>query len=195
MIRNEKTECFPHKMIEQHYGGKEGFWKFLISRRQDGCLMGCSIKSLKGGPQVVEGQPTGLLNNHSYGINDIIEFQDPWNDSQPLRILRLRNPWGNTEWNGAWSGNSPEMEKYLPLILKYIETLEEDEKFDVDADDGTFFISFSDWKENFSTLFINIDFPEDWTAVRFKSAWTASNSGGLPVTYTNDELQRYALNP
>jgi hypothetical protein len=26
LIRNEKTGCFPHKMIEHHYGGKEGFW-------------------------------------------------------------------------------------------------------------------------------------------------------------------------
>lgn len=26
LIRNETTGCFPHKMIEKHYGGKEGFW-------------------------------------------------------------------------------------------------------------------------------------------------------------------------
>ena len=39
---------------------------------------------------------------------------------------------------------------------------------------------YNDWKDQFSTLFLNIDFPEDWTGVRFKSAWTKSNSGGLP---------------
>lgn len=32
LIRNEKTGCFPHKMIEQHYGGKDGFWGFILSR-------------------------------------------------------------------------------------------------------------------------------------------------------------------
>ena len=31
-------------MIEQHYGGKDGFWKFLMDRDNEGCLLGCSIK-------------------------------------------------------------------------------------------------------------------------------------------------------
>ena len=54
---------------------------------------------------------------------------------------------------------------------------------------------YSDWKEQFSTLFLNLDFPEDWTGVRFKSKWTINNSGGLPNTYTDDVLRRYAKNP
>jgi len=28
--------------------------------------------------------------------------------------LQLRNPWGNSEWLGAWSDGSAEMEKYKP---------------------------------------------------------------------------------
>jgi hypothetical protein len=44
LIRNEKTGCFPHASVEKHYGGKDGFWKFLIDRDNDGCLLGCSIK-------------------------------------------------------------------------------------------------------------------------------------------------------
>ena len=62
-------------------------------------------------------------------------------------------------------------------------------------EDGIFFMHYSDWKEIFSTMFLNIDFPEDWTGVRFKSAWTKANSGGLPNTYTRDALERYAKNP
>ena len=54
LIRNEKTGCFPHKMSE-NYGGKEGFWQFLRERKNDGCLLGCSIKAEKGGPQVIDG--------------------------------------------------------------------------------------------------------------------------------------------
>jgi hypothetical protein len=33
-------------MIEKHYGGSEGFWIFLNERKQDNCLMGCSINGL-----------------------------------------------------------------------------------------------------------------------------------------------------
>jgi len=44
LIRNEKTGEFPHKNIKANYGGEDGFWKFLVERDQDNCLMGCSIK-------------------------------------------------------------------------------------------------------------------------------------------------------
>lgn len=112
-----------------------------------------------------------------------------------MRLLRLRNPWGSSEWLGAWSDDSEEMKKYKPTIQKYIETLAPDDQFELGANDGTFMMHYSDWKENFSTLFVNIDFPEDWTGVRFKSAWNENNSGGLPTTYTKDVLEQYAKNP
>jgi len=42
-----------------------------------------------------------------------------------------------------------------------------DEQFELDSDDGTFLMHYNDWKNNFSTLFLNIDFPDHWTGVRF----------------------------
>jgi hypothetical protein len=42
-------------MIEKHYGGKDGFWKFLLDRKDNNCLMGCSIKGDKGGALIVDG--------------------------------------------------------------------------------------------------------------------------------------------
>lgn len=54
---------------------------------------------------------------------------------------------------------------------------------------------YEDWRDNFSTLFLNLDFPEDWTGVRFKSKWTKSNSAGLPTKYTMEARQKYAKNP
>jgi hypothetical protein len=155
-----------------------------MKRKEQGCLMGCSIKGNgKEGPLVVDGQPTGLILNHAYGLSDIMELDDPNDDKGAFRLLRLRNPWGKSEFIGAWDPNSIEMERYKHLIINYINTLPPDEQFDLDADDGTFIMSYEDWRDNFSTLFINVDFPEDWTGVRFKSAWTLNNSGGLPAKY------------
>ena len=195
-IRDEKTGVFPHKMIKLNYGGSDGFWAFLKDRDNDGCLLGCSIKGDKGGPQIIEGKPSGLIINHAYGINDIFELKDPWDIKKVIRLLRLRNPWGNSEWLGAWSGESPEMKKYGEIIkATYINKLPPDEQFSLDADDGTFLMNYDDWKDNFSTLFLNLDFPEDWTGVRFKSKWTKSNSGGLPAAYQKEQLEKFAKNP
>jgi hypothetical protein len=167
-----------------------------LERDTDGCLLGCSIKGNgKEGPQVIDGQPTGLILNHAYGINDVMELDDPFDKKNKLRLLRLRNPWGNSEWNGAWSEGSAEMRKYEKVILRYIKTLPPDEQFNLDDDDGMFLMHYDDWKDNMSTLFLNCDFPEDWTGVRFHSKWTKSNSGGLPNVNQQDVKERYATNP
>lgn len=110
--------------------------------------------------------------NHAYSLSDFMVLDDPTDDKKPFRLVRLRNPWGKSEFIGAWDGESEEMKKYKHIIQKYIDDLPKDEQFDLNADDGTFIMSYEDWREYFSTLFINLDFPEDWTGVRFKSAWT-----------------------
>ena len=78
--------------------------------------------------------------------------------------------------------------KYKSQLQDYVNSLPPDEQFDVDqpVNDGSFFIDYNDWKDIFSTLFINLDFPDKWTGVRFDSQWTECNSGGLPVTNTRD---------
>lgn len=188
-------------MIEQHYGGSDGFWHFLKERDNDNCLLGCSIKGYgKEGELMLDGKPCGLILNHAYGIQDIIEFEDRFASAKgkhrpTIRLLRLRNPWGKSEWKNAWADKSPERKKYEKDIAYYIASLPPDERFNPEANDGTFLMHYDDWKDNFSSLFLNIDFPEDWTGVRFKSAWTKTNSGGLPRAHEKALLERYAKNP
>ena len=195
LIRDEKSGDFPHKMVKDNYGGEEGFWKFLVARDRDGCLMGCSIKGQgKEGTHIGDDGPTGLIMNHAYGLNDVIELKNPAG-GQPIRLLRIRNPWGNSEWNGAWGSGSEELEEHQDALLEYVATLPPDERFPLEADDGTFFMEYSEWKDIFSTLFLNVDFPDVWTGVRFKSAWTKQNSGGLPNKMSAEIFRRYAKNP
>ena len=45
--------------------------------------MGCSIKGNgKEGPHLIDGQPSGLILNHAYGVSDIIQFNDPYDRTQ-----------------------------------------------------------------------------------------------------------------
>jgi len=87
--------------------------------------MGCS-KSSKGGESwikldedeeitgVLEGQVCGILAGHAYGLMDVFEIPDSnmTNLRKTHRILRVRNPWGNTEWEGKWGKDSQEMQTF-----------------------------------------------------------------------------------
>lgn len=42
----------------------------------------------------------GLLHTHIYSILDVREFE---NSGIPVKLLKLRNPWGHKEWKGEWS--------------------------------------------------------------------------------------------
>lgn len=90
--------------------------------------MGCSIKGNgKEGTHIGDDGPTGLIINHAYGLNDILELKNPDNKEKPFRLLRIRNPWGNGEWNGAWGSGSEELEKHKDGLMAYINSLPPDE--------------------------------------------------------------------
>lgn len=132
LLRDENTGLFPHKMIKHYVEAgqdvSEGFWKFLEERKLDKCLMGCSIKGYgKAGELIIDGAPTGLILNHAYAIQDVIPLPDPFDPERPLRLLRVRNPWGNTEWKGEWAEGSPSFLKYKSQLQDYMSSLPPDE--------------------------------------------------------------------
>jgi hypothetical protein len=51
-------------------------------------------------------------------------------------LLHIRNPWGEGEWTGPWSDNSPLWEQYPDI---------KNELYDVNADDGVFWMAFEDF--------------------------------------------------
>jgi S-formylglutathione hydrolase FrmB len=45
--------------------------------------------------------PLGIAQMHAYSVLDACEVEGN-------KLLQLRNPWGRTEWKGAWGDNSEE---------------------------------------------------------------------------------------
>ncbi|CAG9855587.1 unnamed protein product [Phyllotreta striolata] len=65
--------------------------------------MGCGILTNSGG---TEGErDDGLFSSHAYSITSIAEVTAK--DGTIYKLIRLRNPWGQKEYNGDWSDNSP----------------------------------------------------------------------------------------
>ena len=70
--------------------------------------MGCSSSGETEGQIKFQGKPCGILAGHAYAILDVFEIENPKleRERKTHRLMRVRNPWGNTEWNGAWADDS-----------------------------------------------------------------------------------------
>jgi len=129
-------------------GGADGLWAFLKDHREDKSIMSCNIKIFgkheKTGEVIRDGVPSGLLFNHSYGLLDLIELTgvDLQGKEAVHKIVILRNPHGKTEWKGDWGMGTPILGINKKHLDDYIKTLDDEEEFSLDADDGIFLIPY-----------------------------------------------------
>ncbi|XP_033026764.1 calpain-5-like [Lacerta agilis] len=114
-------------------------------------LVSCSIRSLPGeGPEAE--LPCGLVRGHAYGVTavrtvhlrrrNLLELFKV----KKLQLIRMRNPWGTVEWNGAWSDKSPEWQKVSQRNRKQMGVTV--------RDDGEFWMSFEDFCAHFTDVVI-----------------------------------------
>ncbi|RWS11444.1 calpain-B-like isoform X4 [Dinothrombium tinctorium] len=159
-------------------------------------FMGCSIDALSSSQQEAELE-NGLIKGHAYSITAVrtVELRTARVQGKcKIPLLRIRNPWGNeAEWKGAWSDKSREWS-----------VISEDEKRELQLTfeaDGEFWMSFQDFKNNYTRLEIcnltpepledGADACKQWEAVMFDGAWISGVSAGG----CRNHLETFALNP
>ncbi|XP_059136300.1 calpain-8 [Peromyscus eremicus] len=154
-----------------------------------GSLLGCSIDvSSAAEAEAVTWQK--LVKGHAYSVTGVEELDFR---GCPEKLIRLRNPWGEVEWSGAWSDAAPEW--------NYIDPRKKEE-LDKRAEDGEFWMSFSDFLKQFSRLEICNLSPDSlsseevhkWNLVLFNGRWTRGSTAGgcqnYPATYwTNPQFK------
>eukprot|EP01041_Mallomonas_annulata_P003480 gene3480-6926_t len=152
-------------------------WETLIRYRDWGCLMGCSIQGGAGKVEADVGQ--GLNMGHAYSLLDIREL----GDAKKTKLIKLRNPWGRGEWTGPWSDESAEFTANEQRIKEVFKHENAAENIVQNRSDGTFLMSFEDWKTRFTSLFIAINFPKDkWRGSYYKGQWSGDTGGNRQMT-------------
>lgn len=107
--------------------------------------------------------PNGLVSGHAYTILTVTETQDG-----QYRLLKLRNPWGRFEWQGAWSDSSP----------LWTASLREELGAQAVVDDGTFWMCFDDVCKYFYS--INVSMVARWEEQRRRTHLVFPPAGQLP---------------
>ncbi|XP_039994843.1 calpain-2 catalytic subunit-like [Xiphias gladius] len=160
---------------------------FQIIQRalSQGSLLGCSI-NITSTYETEAVTARKLVKGHAYSVTGAEEVHY---QGRVVQLVRIRNPWGQVEWTGPWSDGSNEW--------KYIS---EDEKLNLNhvAEDGEFWISYSDFIKQFSRLEICNLTPDTlmsdnvghWNHYQFEGMWrVGSTAGGCrnhPSTFSSN---------
>lgn len=168
----------------------EDFYEILEKALKRGSLLGCSIDSLNASESEAR-TPFGLIKGHAYTVTglDQVNFH-----GQRIKLIRVRNPWGQVEWNGPWSDSSPEWRSV---------NLEEQKRLGHAAlDDGEFWMAFEDFKTHFDKVDIcNLtpDALEDntlhkWEVTVHQGSWVRGSTAGgcrnfLDTFWTNPQIK------
>ncbi|XP_018586756.2 calpain-9-like [Scleropages formosus] len=147
-------------------------------------LLGClTPQGQKSGNAVL---PNGLVTGHAYavtGVTQVISY------GQPVRLVRVWNPWGQAEWTGDWSDRSS---------LWQSVSLEDRARCLQIADNGEFWISLDSFLKNFCILEIcclSPNFLDDskcrWASSFHDGRWVAGVTAGGCI----DHIETFWTNP
>jgi hypothetical protein len=88
----------------------------------------------------VKQSDNGLVGNHAFSV---LSTHDIKHNGKAITLIRVRNPWGKTEWKGDWSDKSP---LWTPELTEQCGH--------VVADDGVFFMCWDDFKVKMNNVAI-----------------------------------------
>uniref|UniRef100_A0A3Q3MG37 Calpain 1, (mu/I) large subunit b n=1 Tax=Mastacembelus armatus TaxID=205130 RepID=A0A3Q3MG37_9TELE len=148
-------------------------YRIISKALERGSLLGCSI-DITSAFDMEAVTFKKLVKGHAYSVTGLREVDYR---GRQERLIRIRNPWGQVEWTGAWSDNSSEWTG--------IDSAEKDEML-CKMEDGEFWMSFQEFLRQFSRLEIcnltpdalSQDSTSFWTTVTFDGTWRRGSTAG-----------------
>uniref|UniRef100_A0A8C7MWF7 Calpain-1 catalytic subunit n=1 Tax=Oncorhynchus kisutch TaxID=8019 RepID=A0A8C7MWF7_ONCKI len=168
----------------------------IISRAVErGSLLGCSIDvSTNTHTHDMEAVTfKKLVKGHAYSLTGVDEVMYRGNKT---KLVRIRNPWGEIEWTGAWSDNSREWEGVDRSVRGRLQNCSED---------GEFWMSFSDFLLEFTRLEIcnltadalEATQQKKWSSAVYQGEWRSGSTAGgcrnFPATFWINPQFKVAL--
>uniref|UniRef100_A0A4W5Q043 Calpain 9 n=1 Tax=Hucho hucho TaxID=62062 RepID=A0A4W5Q043_9TELE len=155
-----------------------------------GSMMGCSIDITSSAESEAQ-TASGLVKGHAYSITGLEEVNYR---GKKVKLIRIRNPWGQVEWNGAWSDESREW--------NVIDSSEKQRILQNSMDDGEFWMEFEDFKANYDKIEIcNLtpdsltdDTKRKWEVNMFEGNWIRGSTAGgcrnfIDTFWTNPQFK------
>uniref|UniRef100_A0A8C2ZCJ4 Calpain catalytic domain-containing protein n=1 Tax=Cyclopterus lumpus TaxID=8103 RepID=A0A8C2ZCJ4_CYCLU len=169
-----------YELQEAHSAGHDVELWNALSRATKCQSMICCGTPQKGLVNTVE--ETGIVDAHAYSVTEVTEVHYY---GSKVKLVRLMNPWGKTEWNGKWSDKSD----------LWIRVSPEDREKCFDRNDGEFWMALEDFCYYFQILFICCENPNfidgdvtsQWKSMVYDGSWVAGKSAGGNVSYSSFE--------
>ncbi|XP_061013444.1 calpain-3 isoform X1 [Dama dama] len=168
-------------------------YKIMKKAIERGSLMGCSIDTIVP-VQYETRMACGLVKGHAYSVTGL---EEALYKGEKVKLVRLRNPWGQVEWNGSWSDS-----------WKDWSYVDKDEKARLQhqvTEDGEFWMSYDDFIYHFTKLEIcnltadalESDKLQTWTVSVNEGRWVRGCSAGgcrnFPDTFWTNPQYRLKL--
>lgn len=141
------TGCIVEKYVLRNEKEEE-LWSRLVSSDKKNYIMCASTGNKpyfndKTKQDIdVSNEDRGLVSNHAYTLIQAIEVFDKSNNKD-VKLVKIRNPWGEKEWNGNWSDSSDCWNAELKNKVNMMSEA-----------DGCFFMEFSDLLVYYEVLHI-----------------------------------------
>ncbi|XP_063040697.1 calpain-1 catalytic subunit-like [Engraulis encrasicolus] len=152
-------------------------WDLMFRAAKSRSLMGCGTP--QGATAANTVLPNGIVEGHAYTITGVTQVTS---NGQPVNLVRLFNPWGQGEWNGAWSDESSTWQSVSP---------EERSACQAVGDNGEFWMSFEDFCKSYNDMDICCLCPDfldgssecHWTSKFHDGRWVAGITAGGCMNY------------
>uniref|UniRef100_A0A672GHD7 Calpain 1, (mu/I) large subunit b n=1 Tax=Salarias fasciatus TaxID=181472 RepID=A0A672GHD7_SALFA len=147
--------------------------RIITKALERGSLLGCSI-DITSAFDMEAVTFKKLVKGHAYSVTGLRQVRYR---GRQERLIRIRNPWGQVEWTGAWSDSSSEWNDVAN---------EDKDELLCKMEDGEFWMSFSEFLRQFSRLEIcnltpdalSEDSTGFWATVTFQGSWRRGSTAG-----------------